>query len=108
MDIEFKEEGSGWDALFIPIGSFPVGELYSQQIALENTFSIDPARPHREVLLTLVDNTLLLSDPQHLQVQPYAGLELDFDLKFEVLREASGPESQCMSAGAVGFRLFYD
>jgi hypothetical protein len=108
MDIEFKEVGADWDALFIPIGSFPVGELYTQEIALENTFSIDPTRPHREVLLTLVDNTLLLSDPQHLQVQPYAALELDFDLKFEVLREPSSPPSQCMSAPAVGFRLFYD
>jgi hypothetical protein len=82
MDIEFSQEQVGWEQVFQPIANFAISGLYQRQITLENTFTHSLQQSTHDVLLTLIDNTLLLSNPQLYQVQPYAALLLDFDLKF--------------------------
>jgi hypothetical protein len=36
-------------------------------------------------MLTLINNTLLLSNPLNPRIEPFAALNLSFDLKFEVI-----------------------
>jgi hypothetical protein len=88
MDIEVAPENPSWQTVFTPIHQFPIASLYQQQIALENSFSTQPHLPHPNVLLTLIDHTILLSNPQQYQVQPFAALQFNFDLKFEVIYQS--------------------
>lgn len=92
MDIEFAPENAGWPTVFTPIHQFPIDKLYQQQIALENSFTSLPHLPHPNLLLTLIDNTILLSNPHQYHLQPFAALHFNFDLKFEVIyqNEAQG------------------
>lgn len=85
MDIEYTPHTPSQTALFKPIEHFPIDHLYLQNIILENTFSESYSTTSQTILLTFIDNTLLLSNPQAFNIQPYAGVNLDFDLKFEVI-----------------------
>lgn len=82
MDIEFSENNTMPSSFFQPIASFAVSDLYQQQITLENTFSSQANSYHYDILLTLINKTLLISNPQHSYIQPYAAIEFNFDVKF--------------------------
>ena len=56
------------------------------------------------MLLTLIDDTLLLSDPAQCPLQPSAALPLTFDLKFATLTQNSSEKYP----HKIGFTLFYD
>jgi hypothetical protein len=82
MDIEFTNITFPPQSIFKPIEDFPVSQLYQQQITLENSFSETPLTSQSSILLTFINNTLLLSNPQAIPVQPFAAVNLDFDIKF--------------------------
>ena len=63
MDIEFCVPELPYASLFQPIEAFPIAELYQKSVDLENEFTAAPNQPRASILLTLIDNTLLLSDP---------------------------------------------
>lgn len=82
MDIEFCIPQLPQDSIFKGIEEFPIPELYQEAVVLENTFAASPQQTHPSILLTLINNTLLLSNPDSPQVTPHAAVTLDFDLKF--------------------------
>ena len=82
MDIEYTLSPSKPFKIFSLIAEFPVSSLYQQQITLENTFTSQKNTPQPDILLTLINNTLLISNPFDYQIQPYAALDLAFDIKF--------------------------
>ena len=82
MDIEFSENTSNLFSFFNPIAHFPISTLYQGHITLENTFGSVPNIHENDILLTLIDKTLLISNPLHAHIQPYAALSLNFDVKF--------------------------
>ena len=104
MDIESGSENQLIHSIFLPIGQFPTQCLYQQQVTLENTFLAAPSNHQPSILLTLIKDTLLLSDPNLPQVQPHAALNFNFDLKFEVLHQVS----KNIFSPKIGIRLFYD
>ena len=85
MDIEFCVPEMPHNSLFQPIEEFPVAELYQQSVSLENTFTASTDQTNPSILLTLINDTLLLSNPTSSQVTPYAAINFNFDLKFEVI-----------------------
>lgn len=104
MDIEFSEISSPSSGFFKPISYFPVSSLYQEQITLENTFSSQEGSYHCDILLTLINKTLLLSNPLHAHIQPFAAMDLDFDTKFEVLHQ----QPKNIFSKKIGIRLFRD
>jgi hypothetical protein len=82
MDIEFCVPLLGQNTLFAPISNFPISQLYQQPVVLENAFTSSAQSSHSDVLLTLIGNTLLLSDPNCAAVTPHGAVNFDFDLKF--------------------------
>ena len=85
MDIEFCVPQQPHSSIFKPIEEFPISELYQEPVTLENSFSATPQDADQSILLTLINNTLLLSNPSSEQVTPFAALNFNFDLKFEVI-----------------------
>lgn len=85
MDIEFSSPAMPSHPIFKGIEQFPISELYQQQVTLENSFLASPQHQQSSILLTLINNTLLISDPNAVQVQPHAAVNFSFDLKFEVI-----------------------
>lgn len=104
MDIEFSEISAPSSSFFKPICNFPVSSLYQEQITLENTFASQTGAYHCDILLTLINKTLLLSNPLHAHIQPFAALELDFDTKFEVIYQ----QSKNIFSKKIGVKLFRD
>lgn len=82
MDIEFNTIPHNSSQLFTPISFFPATLLYQQQITLENVFASTLNNNQNDILLTLIDRTLLISNALDCQIQPYAAVELSFDVKF--------------------------
>ena len=82
MDIEYTHQQLPSNHLFKPIEEFPIEDLYQQPVALENTFTSTPNTQEPSILLTLINNTLLLSDPNSQTVTPHAAINFNFDLKF--------------------------
>ena len=82
MDIEFCIPQLPHNSLFSPIEEFPVLELYQQPVTLENSFMATSQHTQPSILLTLIGNTLLLSNPSSNEVTPYAAVNFNFDLKF--------------------------
>ena len=91
MDIEFCVPQLPHNSLFRPIEEFPVLELYQQTVTLENSFNATPQQPQSSILLTLIGNTLLLSNPLAEEVVPFAAVNFNFDLKFEVIYQTQVP-----------------
>lgn len=91
MDIELSTVSSLASTVFRPIDEFPTSQLYQQQVTIETSFFASPQHHQSSLLLTLIDNTLLLSDPNAQQVQPHSAVTLDFDLKFEVIYQTQVP-----------------
>ena len=89
MDIEYTLSPSKPFKIFSLIAEFPVSSLYQQQITLENTFTSQKNTPQHDILLTLINNTLLISNPFDYQIQPYAALDLAFDIKFQIIYEVA-------------------
>jgi hypothetical protein len=85
MDIEMSTTPVLDSSIFTSISGFNTFQLYQQQVALESSFFASPHHTHQSLMLTLIDNTLLLSDPNAELVQPHSAVALNFDLKFEVL-----------------------
>jgi hypothetical protein len=72
MDIEFAQNQLKWEGVFRSIDQFDVTHLYEQEVTLENNFMEKIEDSHNGILLTLIRDTLLLSDPNAAQVQPIA------------------------------------
>jgi hypothetical protein len=96
MDIENTTAQAPQHCLFEPIHQFPCYTLFQQPVSLENTFTDSPQQDHPCTLLTLINDTLLLSDPNSSQVTPYAALNFSFDLKFEVLYQTNVPPANIL------------
>ena len=82
MDLEHSPNTSNFFNIFIPIQAFNATDLYHQQITIENTFQSNININNHDILLTLINNTLLLSNPNDLQIQPKAAINLTLDVKF--------------------------
>jgi RIO-like serine/threonine protein kinase len=104
MDIEFSEISVPSCGFFKPISEFPVSTLYQEQITLENTFASQVDSYHCDILLTLIGKTLLLSNPLHHHIQPFAALDFNFDTKFEVIHQ----QSKNIFSKKIGIKLFRD
>lgn len=77
-------ENASANMLFKPIEHFSAAKLEYQRVTLENAFSCALGTP-KNILLTLFDQTLVVSDLSQEDVQPSYGVELSFDLKFEII-----------------------
>lgn len=82
MDIEFSEIQACPVSFFKPIANFPVSSLYQEQITLENTLSSSANSYQCDMLLTLINKTLLISNPLAPHIQPFAAIDFNFDTKF--------------------------
>ena len=82
MDIEHSVNTTKIFKIFTPIAAFSISNLYQQQITLENTFASPISINSHDILLTLINNTLLISNPMEIQIQPIAAINLTFDVKF--------------------------
>lgn len=80
MDLELSPTEHPWTAVFKPIHLLPNSALTPHSIQLENSFQMSPEQP--QVLLTLAGTIIFLSEGRGSHVEPLAGAELSFDLKF--------------------------
>lgn len=84
MFVEEVVDGPSWSEVMAPIAHLDTSALYHSNITLENTFHSHPDAPPN-LLLTLIDRTLLLSDLFNPHLPPQAAVNLDFDLKFTII-----------------------
>lgn len=80
MDLELSPAEHPWASVFKPLHLLPSGALSPHSVQLENSFQVASEQP--QVLLTLAGPIIFLSEGRGSRMEPFAGVELGFDLKF--------------------------